>query len=25
LSEIIGRRLKRPVAADTIISEEDLA
>jgi N-acetylneuraminate synthase len=25
LPEIIGRRLKRPVAADTIISEDDLA
>jgi N-acetylneuraminate synthase len=25
LPEIIGRRLKRPVAADTVISEEDLA
>jgi N-acetylneuraminate synthase len=25
LPEIIGRRLKRPVAADTLISEEDLA
>jgi N-acetylneuraminate synthase len=24
LSEVIGRRLKRPVAADTLISDEDL-
>jgi N-acetylneuraminate synthase len=25
LAELIGRRLQRPVAADTLLSEEDLA